>query len=148
MKKKEILKLKNNLHPLFTELSFSMSTDELDYIQFFDESPSNKLWNTIVSNNERNVMYFSKDLRVISRSLNHENYYSAMASLKKYIANDNLFQLFASNSTSIFFEKDILEEVLEYLFFFDDGNYLLFGYDTKNIITGGFSGFTFWEKIE
>ena len=142
MKKKEILKLKNNLHPLFTELSFSMSTDELDCIQFFDESPSNKLWNTVISNKEKNIMYFSKDLQIVFRSLNHENHHTAMTSLKKYVANDNLFQIFNNNSTSIFFEKDILEKVLEYLFFFDDGNYLLFGYDTKNIITGGFRSFS------
>lgn len=148
MRKKEILKLKNNLHPMFSELNFSISTDELDYIQFFDELPSERLWNTIISSNEKHIMYFSNDLKIVSRYLNNKDHYTAVQYLEKYIANDSLFQLFANNTTSIFFDKTILKKILEHLFFFEDGDYLLFGYETKNIITGGFSGFTVWEKTK
>lgn len=147
MKKKEIIRLKNSLHPLFFEISCIKHKNILDSIQFFDENPSSELWDMVISEKEHHIIFFKEDLFIKSRHLNYENSEQAYTDLKKVIEEDRIFQIFANREISIFIKKHALLNIINCLDFFND-DYLLYCYDSQSIITGGFSGFTIWEKYK
>lgn len=75
MKKLELYKLsKRGLYFIYNDLHSSGITEkELEKVQFFDELPSQILWESFISKIEKRVLHFQEDLTLLKRNVNYDD---------------------------------------------------------------------------
>ncbi|WP_448981569.1 hypothetical protein [Neisseria sicca] len=152
MKRSILYKLSREaLYPPYVELRASgVSEETLGKIQFLDEKPTELFWETYLSKKEDRVVYFEHDLTIkfcysdYSES-EEELFYS---DLDAEIGENKIFILFQSSKTGFCFSRENLKEILDAIYFMDNEDILLYCLDSKVIITGGYRGFTVWEKLK
>ena len=66
-----------------------------------------------------------------------------LISLIKYTESDN-YKLYVEDICNL----ENLKEILDSIYFMDNEDILLYCLDSKVIITGGYRGFTVWEKLK
>lgn len=143
MKKNILEKLaKETLYSLYNELKYNLSGNILKEVQFIDELPSINLWNSYISKSETSIIFFKNDL------INPNFYYfdtvdEAKRKLVDFLDRGEIYLLFSNRNNSILFWKKNIFDILDSLYFFDNEDLLLYGIDSKVIITGGNGGIGF-----
>lgn len=143
MKKNILEKLaKETLYSLYNELKYNLSGNILKEVQFIDELPSINLWNSYISKSETSIIFFKNDL------INPNFYYfdttdEAKRKLVDFLDRSEVYLLFSNRNNSILFWKKNIFDILDSLYFFDNEDLLLYGIDSKVIITGGNGGIGF-----
>lgn len=148
MNKEELYNLsKERLYTIYQDLKNSnIESDVLNSIQFFDIKPSELIWENYISKNENKVIHFNNDLTISEKYRNYTNAEKALDDLKWFTDKNKLFFLFYNKKNTILFDVKFFDLIIKKSYFLDNEDYLLYCFDTKKIITGGWNGFSIWEK--
>ncbi|MEG0341979.1 MULTISPECIES: hypothetical protein [unclassified Acinetobacter] len=148
MNKEELYNLsKERLYIIYQDLkSSNVDKDILHSIQFFDVIPSESIWENYISKNENKVIHFNNDLKISEKYRNYTDIEKALDDLKWFTDNNKLFFLFYNKKNTILFDFNFFDLIIKKSNFLDNEDYLLYCFDTKKIITGGWQGFAIWER--
>lgn len=149
MNKEELYNLsKERLYIIYQDLkSSNVGKHILNSIQFFDVIPSESIWDNYISKNENKVIHFDNDLILSEKYRNYTDFEKALDDLKWFSDDNKLFFLFYNKKNSILFDVVFLDLIIKKSNFLDNEDYLLYCFDTKKIITGGWQGFAIWERV-
>ena len=116
-------------------------------IQFFDIRPSELIWESYISKSDSKVIHFGNDLVIDGKYRNYQDENKALEDLKWFVNKNKIFFLFYNKKNSILFGVEYFDLIIKKSYFFDSSDYLLYCFDTKKIVTGGYNGFLVWKRV-